>query len=452
MSNSQALSTAQEQILLQFRAVTSNDDCENAVALLSQNNWEIEKAISEFLDGEEHRNNSYYETSSSRNRSDITESLSSSITTVVTFPVTLVWGVLGGLMTLLYSSLVPLDETSTQDEIGNSRIVALEFIQEFEENYGGARPEFFVGGYSEALSRAKQEAKYLLVVLLTDGPEVNRTFCRNTLASVKLVEFLREHRIIVWGGNTSESEAYQVSKTLQATAFPFVGLLGFQFVSDNSPSLSLIDKLQGPVTPEMILHMLTDQLHRTSTELQFVQREYQEREASRIIREQQDEAYRLSLLADQEKERQAEEKRRQRERERVEAEESEKARSKFEADRLRYRQYLATTIPKEPSSDEPNTARLSFKMANGAKVIRRFRGDEKVEDVYAFIDTLGVAVDGIETDNPVPEYKHRYTFHLVSPPPRAVIKLECQDQTIRDNSRLWPSANLLVEEIEGSEY
>ncbi|KAK9767901.1 UBX domain-containing protein 10 [Basidiobolus ranarum] len=460
MSTSDSLTSEQEEILLNFQAVTDINDVEKAVTMLRQNNWNIETAVRVFLDDESQGSNVQEESSTSRNKpetssgtrhNDIPAPPGVSIASLVSFPVTLVWGVLGGLFTLLYSLFVPANRTVTQGGAGNSRSIALKFIQEFEENYGGVRPEFFVGGYSEALSRAKRDVKYLLVILLSEGPENNRTFCQNTLSSERLINFLREQEVIVWGGDTRGPDGYQVSTALQARTYPFVGLIGLQSAPNGVPKMTLIEKIQGQTTPDVIIQRLTIQFQRTSTELQRAKSEHQERQESRSIREQQDEAYRQSLLADQEKERKAREERERVEKERSEVERIEKARAKLEADRLKYRQYLITVLPNEPSTEEPNTARLSFKMPSGERVVRRFRGDEKVEDVYAFVDTYSLSADRdfeAVSQNPVPDYVHEYTFHLVSPFPRTVVELSSKDLKIRDVPALWPSANLLIEDLD----
>ncbi|KAK9720934.1 UBX domain-containing protein 10 [Basidiobolus ranarum] len=463
MSASNSLTVEQEDILSNFQTVTNITDVEKAVLMLSHNDWNIENAVREFLD-EGHHSNTPEESTTSPAQSMNNERRNVgnyarpglSFVSIVSFPVTLIWGILSGFFSLFYSLFVPVNHTVTRTRGRpiNPRSAALKFIKEFEENHGGVRPEFFVGGYSDALSRAKRDVKYLLVILLSDGPGSNNSFCQDTLASERLVNFLREQEVIVWGGDTRGSEGHQVSNTLQARELPFVGLIGLQSTPGGASKMTLIEKIQGQSTPEIIVQRLSIQFQRTSAELQRAKREHQERESSRSIRKQQDEAYKQSLLADQEKERKAREERDRIEKANLEVERIETARLKLEEDRLKYRKYLLSTIPSEPAAEESETARLSFKMPDGERIIRRFRGNETVEDVYAFVDTFPLSIGGdsepVEA-NPVPHYVYEFSFHLVTPFPRTVIEWNSNSVKIKDMPVLWPSASILIEEADPEE-
>lgn len=54
----------------------------------------------------------------------------------------------------------------------------LGFISTYEEKYGSVHPVFYQGTYSQALSDAKQELKFLLIYLHNDDNVDTALFCR----------------------------------------------------------------------------------------------------------------------------------------------------------------------------------------------------------------------------------------------------------------------------------
>lgn len=213
----------------------------------------------------------------------------------------------------------------------------------------------------------------------------------------------------------------------------------------------LIDRIEGPSTAEQIIQRLTQQVARQSAALDRLRAERRERDMTREIRQQQDDAYQQSLRADREKARQQREAREaaeklQQEQERIEAEKV-KALNRRE----RHLKYLFENLPQELPAGESGCARLSFKLWNGERVIRRFKGTEPVEHVYVFIETIEFRESGskaelqLEAEEHV-GYKHEYDFVLISPFPRT--KITDRERLIQDEPALWPSASLVVELVE----
>lgn len=60
----------------------------------------------------------------------------------------------------------------------DTRVLAYEFIQAFELNYGQTHVDFFQGGYSQALEKARKELRFMLVVLQSDDHDDTELFCR----------------------------------------------------------------------------------------------------------------------------------------------------------------------------------------------------------------------------------------------------------------------------------
>lgn len=58
------------------------------------------------------------------------------------------------------------------------RVLAVEFIESFEDKYGTRHIEFFRGGYSQALEKARKDLRFMLVLLYSEDHDDTETFCR----------------------------------------------------------------------------------------------------------------------------------------------------------------------------------------------------------------------------------------------------------------------------------
>ncbi|CAG8718549.1 2793_t:CDS:2 [Cetraspora pellucida] len=300
------------------------------------------------------------------------------------------------------------------NRIRDSRLTA-QFIEKFEQKYGRTHPDFFQGSYSQLL-----------------------------------LSFLRENNVLVWAGNIKDPEAFQVSSTLQATTYPFVAVIVLATPHGNTgtgPRMTVVDRIEGSLSPEILIARFTILLSRYGPGLQRFRNERAERDAAREIREQQDNAYLASLEADREKERKAREledaKKLASERAKKEAEE----RMLLLANKEKWRRWALTQLPNEPNQNETDVASLSFRLVNGERVVRRFRADDTVEMVYIFVDTYHIRNETSSSADvqPPKDYEHNFDFLLVSFP-RTVHQAD-KFKTIKNESGLWPSANLIVESL-----
>lgn len=312
-------------------------------------------------------------------------------------------------------------------------------MRDFESTYGTTHPEFFDGGYTQALTVAKRDLLYLLVFLSSEEHDDNDKFCRGTLTNPELIEFLNQHKVLVWGGNVRNTEAFQVSNTLQATTYPFLAIIALQTTTGTS-KMSVIDRLEGPVTPAAVMRRFETAMTRTGSNLQQLRMEREQRELERKLRQEQDHAYHASLLADQEKERKIKQ-----EREAAKLAQIEKMQQ--EKNKKLYIQYLYGQFKKEQEDDEKMT-NISFRLVNGERVIRKFKGSDSLETLYQFIEVYPYLQDEQDIkESPPRNYKHHYTFTIHSPFPRTVYQPD-SDSKIVDQKGLWPSATLIVDTIE----
>ncbi|CAG8447970.1 11910_t:CDS:2 [Cetraspora pellucida] len=301
------------------------------------------------------------------------------------------------------------------NRIRDSRLTA-QFIEKFEQKYGRTHPDFFQGSYSQALERAKNDLRFAMIILQADEHDNTKKF----------------------------------NRTLQATTYPFVAVIVLATPHGNTgtgPRMTVVDRIEGSLSPEILIARFTILLSRYGPGLQRFRNERAERDAAREIREQQDNAYLASLEADREKERKAREledaKKLASERAKKEAEE----RMLLLANKEKWRRWALTQLPNEPNQNETDVASLSFRLLNGERVVRRFRADDTVEMVYIFVDTYHIRNETSSSADvqPPKDYEHNFDFLLVSFP-RTVHQAD-KFKTIKNESGLWPSANLIVESL-----
>lgn len=70
-------------------------------------------------------------------------------------------------------------------------------------------PEFFVGGYEQALRKARDELRLLMVILTCEEHDEDEAFKRRVLTDPELIKSLKDEKVIVWGGDVTERDAYQ---------------------------------------------------------------------------------------------------------------------------------------------------------------------------------------------------------------------------------------------------
>ncbi|KAI9759691.1 MAG: hypothetical protein M4579_002168 [Chaenotheca gracillima] len=346
---------------------------------------------------------------------------------------------------------------SSRNTIGrrplNPRDTAARFIREFEEDYGQHSLPFFENGYAQAHDLAKQELKFLLVVLLSPEHDDTASFVRETLLAPDVVEYIRnpENNVILWAGNVQDSEAYQVSTSLKCTKFPFAAVVTHT-PQTSSAAMSTVGRIVGPTPPAAFLAKIREAISNYSEALDQARATRASRQAERNLREEQNSAYERSLAQDRERTRQ----KREAEAAKARVEEEEKAKQVAEAQEaqnlLRWKKWRSQSLPNEPTDPEEtkSASRLSIRMPSGERVVRKFAAQAPMDDLYAFVECYDVthpteASDQEEVvDGPPSGYEHKYPFRLVSPIPRVVYEPDDQGGV---GERIGRSGNLIVEAI-----
>ncbi|GAA6021173.1 hypothetical protein JCM11491_001595 [Sporobolomyces phaffii] len=278
-------------------------------------------------------------------------------------------------------------------------------------------PEFFVGGYEQALRKARDELRVLLVVLTCDEHERDEEFKRTVLTDPDLVATLKSERVIVWGGDVLDRDAYQVGRTLSYTCLPFVAFIALQPTatsstpsssSSSSPRLSLISRLEpAPASSVATLsastideHLRTIVLPKSTAYLARLAADRDRRERDRVERERADE--RLSEVARRDERRivalraaAADRARAERERTarlaedaRLDAERRERA-ERARRWRERTRRAWAGTDPRASDPDPTGVderVRVVVRLGNGTRVLRKFSATDPVDRVYEWVE------------------------------------------------------------------
>ncbi|OAL29140.1 hypothetical protein AYO20_09293 [Fonsecaea nubica] len=350
---------------------------------------------------------------------------------------------------------------------------ARRFIREFSEEYGTESQDgessapllpFTESGFNLALDTAKKDLKFMLVVLLSRSHDDNNTWVRETLLSQQFKSFLDSHRsdLILWGGDVRDSEAYQVSASLQCTKFPFAALIcqGSE-PGSGAPSgaMTVVMRAVGPISAPELVAKLATAMTTHQTQLTAARAQQAERQATQNLRREQDSAYERSLAQDRERARRRREEEEAARRAELEAQEQARLAEKKKRDREQWKRWRARSLPEEPDAEIKDAIRVSIRLPSGERVIRRFQTDAEIEELYAFVECYEVIKskhsekqreeEEEEEDAEEPEgYEHEYKFRLVSPMPRIVYDLEKGGSI---GTRVGKGANLLVEPIDEDE-
>ncbi|WBW75322.1 UBX domain Sre1 cleavage protein [Schizosaccharomyces osmophilus] len=319
---------------------------------------------------------------------------------------------------------------------------ANKLLQNLEEQYGTDHVDFFTeGGYMEALARTKRSCGVALLFFTSTKSDEMEDFSKKVLMDEEVKGFLSRRNILCWIGDVCEDEAFQGSRKFNCTKFPSAVLVMY------SPQLSelvVAAHLHGPTDSTLLQSTLTNALARHLPSLERFRTEIDERESARELRRQQDDAYQVSLARDRQRQQQA---KKERELKQKEQEEKEKLKELS----LQYRSWLAVNIPSEP---QPNTkaARLSIRLPDGSRVIRRFENDSLVKSVYEFVDSLLFAKENPEAYEeamsssanltPPEDYEYKFQFSLYSSLPREIL---VADATISNLPSVFPSGTVVVE-------
>ncbi|KAL7665289.1 UBX domain-containing protein [[Candida] zeylanoides] len=339
------------------------------------------------------------------------------------------------------------------------------FVRGLEDNLtaehqqsGGAAavlPPFFAGSYTQALYMASSRARFLFVYLTNFENENSAVLFQKVVTHPQFSAIFRNPQgdpapnVLIWGGDLSSPEAYQLANSLNVTKFPFLGLLCLtrstnmtpQGPVKTAPKISLVSKIQGGVASSADPAQIIDtkfrrKMARYEPELVRIRTELRDKFMAKALLRQQDHNYQQSLARDRAKQQQ-----------RREAAELAAKRQRYMAQRVpKYRALLHEAPPGE-------CARIAIKLKQGQRHVVQFSADADVQDIFEFTelcqsgaleDDAGDAGDAGGDEHFVPSF----SFRLVSPaPPRETLNDYLGASVkIRDVACVYPSGLLIVED------
>jgi FAS-associated factor 2 len=151
-------------------------------------------------------------------------------------------------------------------------------------------------------------------------------------------------------------------------------------IGNTIPKMTVIERIEGPSHPEELISQIDIAIERQGAVVNRLKSERSQRESERQLLKDQDAAYHQSLKADQEKARIAKVEEDALARAKEEAENEKKQIELLKEKQRQYIQYLYTQLPEEPT--DSICAKLSFRLSDGDRVVRKFKPDATIDVSY----------------------------------------------------------------------
>lgn len=315
------------------------------------------------------------------------------------------------------------------------------FFSTFEQQYGNYHPFFYGCRFSEVLGIAQREGKYVFVYLHHPDHPYTEPFCRSTLCSDVVVEFL-DANFVSWGAVSNRGEGMGMVASLQPGSFPFCAVVG----PVSNESITVLQQVEGPVTPSELVEIL----QRTIDEQRAAFRpsraadeeaaafrasraEEEERRRSALrLRQEQDAAYLESLRKDQEKERSTKSLHQ-------EGITKPKASPKYPGQAARETTTKTSQIRAPghqgtaPSHRTEANTKIMIRFPNGERRQQSFHHTDTIREIYKYINSL--AIPGIGN------------YQLVRSYPRKTYGHQQLLVTLQD-AGFHPSVTLYIEQLQ----
>lgn len=355
--------------------------------------------------------------------------------------------------------------TSVNNALINDPIRRVEqFVLDLEENLlpqqqfstyhsdqSVALPPFFQGSYTQALYMATSRGKFLYIYLTNPQNDGALSIFQRIVTNPKFISIFTSDsdQNIIWGGDLTNPEAYQLANSLGITKFPVLGLLCLSRTTTmtpegpkkTAPRISLISKIQGGISDgqdadALIYSKFIKRMMKFEPELVVIRSELREKYISDMMRRKQDMDYQQSLLRDQQKKWQKE--------------------RKLLADKyLKWRQPYFYDLAND--TDRTDKAKIAIRMADGSRVTVLFPKTSPIEDIFVFVELhrRGMliereesAISDEEAISLFADFRISYEFSLTSTvPPRPCLNDISGDTMIELVDYIYPSGLLMVEAL-----
>ncbi|WVW79434.1 hypothetical protein I302_101403 [Kwoniella bestiolae CBS 10118] len=350
---------------------------------------------------------------------------------LVIWPVSIVWGIVGGIWYFIIRTFVPLSllprlpsfllppsQPSSSSNIRPAQdptTTSLRFIRDLEtitrcSSSQGNLPDFYIGPYREFVQHLRKEGKLGLVIVVSGEHENDEEFKKDVLTDEEFVRTLKEKDVVVWGADVSSREGYQVAQTLLLTTYPSLTFLSLLPVPNSStPKLTILSSLSGSPstttsTSNILQTLTTTILPRVTPFLNRLKRERLSLEEARHLRAEQDRAFKEAERRDREKmelQRQKEELERLKvQRLEKEKEERERYKENLKSWRRYAKKHLLPSILSHGAGAD--TVKVAIRTPlSSERHIKNFRISNSTLDLFVFIETLLVGdSEDLDVDSP----------------------------------------------------
>ncbi|GLG96814.1 hypothetical protein R5R35_004929 [Gryllus longicercus] len=401
MADHLRLTSEQTEKILQFQDLTGIEDMSICRDVLQRHSWDLEVSVQEQLNMREGRPSVFNAemrapavvSSTSTQRVFFSPPSNNDGTGVrglfkyvFSLLIQLCYNTLANFFQFAFRLVRPDPRRYVTDPVAD----VLSFIHSYEQKYGNLHPVFYQGTYSQALNDAKQELRFLLVYLHCEDHQDTHNFCRYTLPCADVIDYINSN-MLFWACSVTTSEGYRVSQALRENGYPFLAII---VLHDNR--MTVVGRLEGPVEAIELIQRLQTIVRDNEAALVAARAERVERNFNQTLRQQQDQAYMESLLADQEKER-----RRCEERERLEGEARQQREREHQEQQRReeiQRQKIEflTHVPDEPPTDCPEAVHMVIKLPDGTRLERRFLRTDTLQAIFYYVFCHPLSPDNFE--------------------------------------------------------
>lgn len=302
------------------------------------------------------------------------------------------------------------------------------FLTSFEGQFGTLHPFFYACRFVEALRIAQEEHKFVFLYLHSPDHPFATSFCRETLCSEVVVQFL-DANFVCWGGLANGGEGLFMANTLQPPSFPFCAVVA-PAPGDN---LAVLQQIEGPVSPAELVEILQKTMEEQGLAFGSAHaKEEEKRRANQRLREEQDAAYFAALHIDQEKERIKNSHSQERVQKQGDSQKHKQNPLKNQTSKVKEattsRETQGTDIPSKGNGAQ--VTKILIRFPNGERREKSFVSTDKVQAIYHYIDSLGLPGVG--------------NYRLISSFPRKVYGVDQMGMTLKD-AGLHPQASLFLE-------
>ncbi|CAA2934247.1 plant UBX domain-containing 10-like [Olea europaea subsp. europaea] len=297
------------------------------------------------------------------------------------------------------------------------------FLAKFEEQYGTLHPFFYACRLMEALKIAADEHKFLFMYIHSPEHPFTPPFCRETLCSEVVVQFL-DANFVSWGGLSNGGEGLQMATTLRVSSFPFCAVVA----PASGDSLAVLQQMEGPVSPAELVGILQRTIEEQGLAFGSDRgKEDEKKNADRRLREEQNAAYLAALKIDQ-KERLGSSSSGNKVPKHVDS--SSKSNQDKPKQKIMEKQQSKVKEGNASGGKKAEVTQLLIRFPNGERREHSFLSTDKIQEIYRYVDSLGLPGVG--------------NYRLISNFPRKVYGVDQIGMTLKD-AGLHPKASLFLE-------